>query len=108
MSTPKEIFETQIAGRIQEDMAKAKSINAVYKFVVSGDNGGTWIVNCKDSPGVTAGDAPADLTVSVAGSDLSDIIDGKLNPQMAFMSGKIKIQGNMALAMKLGEVLKTG
>lgn len=105
MATPKEIFEGQIHQRITQDPDKAKSIGAVYKFNVTGDNGGTWVINLKDNPGVTEGDAPADCTITVGSQDFVDIVSGKLSAQMAFMQGKLKIAGNMGLAMKLGQVL---
>jgi len=105
MATPKEIFEEQISRRISQDTEKAKAVGAVYKFVVTGDNGGTWVINLKDSVGVTEGDASADCTITVGSQDIVDVVSGKLSPQMAFMSGKLKIAGNMGLAMKLGQVL---
>jgi len=69
MATPKEIFEGKIKERISEDPEKAKSIGAVYKFNVTGDNGGTWVINLKDNPGVSEGDAPADCTITVGSQD---------------------------------------
>lgn len=49
----------------------------------------------------------ADTTITVADGDFVDIALGKLNPQQAFMKGKLKIQGNIMLAQKLGPLLKT-
>jgi putative sterol carrier protein len=105
MATPKEIFEGKIKERISGDPEKSKSIGAVYKFNVTGDDGGTWVINLKDNPGVSEGDAPADCTITVGSQDFVDIVSGKLSAQMAFMQGKLKIAGNMGLAMKLGQVL---
>jgi len=57
------------------------------------------------STGAPAAGAPAaDLTITVADDDFVALADGKLNPQTAFMRGKLKIKGNMALAMKLQAV----
>jgi len=41
------------------------------------------------------------ITITVTSSDWMDIVSGKLNGQMAFLTGKLKIQGDMSLAMKL-------
>lgn len=57
---------------------------------------------------VTEGAAgKADTTLTVADDDFVDIALNKLNPQTAFMKGKLKIQGNIMLAQKLGPLLKT-
>lgn len=47
-------------------------------------------------------------TLTVADGDFVQMATGKLNPQTAFMRGKIKISGNMMLAQKLGPLLKSG
>lgn len=48
-----------------------------------------------------------DTTLSVTDNDLVDIALGKLNPQVAFMKGKLKIAGNIMLTQKLVPLLKT-
>lgn len=48
-----------------------------------------------------------DTTLSVNDSDLVDIALGKINPQVAFMKGKLKITGNIMLTQKLVPLLKT-
>lgn len=48
-----------------------------------------------------------DTTLSVTDADLVDIALGKLNPQVAFMKGKLKITGNIMLTQKLVPLLKT-
>lgn len=48
--------------------------------------------------------AKPDVTFLIDDNDVTDLLTGKLNPQKAFFQGKVKIQGNMGLAMKLQEL----
>lgn len=50
----------------------------------------------------------ADTTMTISDGDLIDIASGSLNPQTAFLKGKLKISGNLMLAQKLGPLLKSG
>jgi putative sterol carrier protein len=106
--TTKEFFESKLKDRLADaaEAEKAKAeVGAVYKFVINGDGGGTWLVNLKDEVGITEGDGEASCTVTVEDADFVEIIEGRLNGQMAFMQGKLKIDGDMSLAMKLQTVL---
>ncbi|HEY4717092.1 MAG TPA: SCP2 sterol-binding domain-containing protein [bacterium] len=105
--TPKQIFEEKIAKRLKDEPEEAAKINSVYQFDVSGPDGGTWVVNLTQSGiGVTSGaDPAARCTISISDENFINMLTGKLNPQMAFMSGKLKIKGDMSLAMKLQQVL---
>jgi putative sterol carrier protein len=106
MSTPKELFEGQIAEKTKNPDAQ-KKVNATYRFDLTGPNGGTWIVDFKEgSAGVRQADEAGQCTITMADDDFLSLLSGKLNPQMAFMSGKLKVKGDMALAMKLGSVLQ--
>ncbi len=90
-----------------EQAAKAKGINAVIQVVLTGDGGGEYIMELKDGELKTSkgkADSP-NLTMTMAVPDWREINAGRLNPQMAFMSGKMKISGDMSLAMKLGSIM---
>jgi putative sterol carrier protein len=103
--TPKEIFAQMPA---QLDANAAKGVNATIQFNLSGDNGGQWHVAIKDGKAeVHEGTASsANMTMSMAANDYVDMTMGKLNGQMAFMSGKLKISGDMGLAMKMQTLFK--
>ena len=70
------------------------------KFDITGE--GTIMV---DEQGVRAGDEDADVTLTASVETFQGIIDGDVNPTMAFMSGKLKVDGDMGVAMKLGAAL---
>ncbi|MFP6627124.1 MAG: SCP2 sterol-binding domain-containing protein [Deltaproteobacteria bacterium] len=84
----------------------AAGINAVYQFELTGDGGDTYHVKiadggCEVSHG---GTDDASITITMTASDYIDMINGKLNPQMAFMGGKLKIKGDMSLALKMQQI----
>lgn len=105
--TGKQIFVDTIAPKLLESGDKVKAINSVYEFNLTGSETSTWTLDLTQPGGkVTEGSlGQAKCTVTIAVSDLSDIIEKKLNPQMAFMSGKLKVVGDMGLALKLGTIL---
>jgi putative sterol carrier protein len=86
----------------------AKGMNSVIQFNLSGDGGGTYHVAIKDGAATVAEGAHAspNMTMTLAAQDYVDMISGKLNGQMAFMSGKLKIAGDMGLAMKMQSLFK--
>lgn len=55
-------------------------------------------------PTVSNDDDDADVTLIVSEENFEGLMDGSLNPQMAFMMGKLKIDGDMGLALKLGDL----
>lgn len=103
----KEVFERQLPARLAAKPDVVAKINALYQFNISGAEGGSWSVDCTVPGGkIAAGTAAgARCTVAATDKDFLNIVNGKLNPQMAFMSGKLRIQGDMGLAMKLQQIL---
>jgi len=101
MPTVKETFDA-MAGRFRAD--KAAGVNATIQYDISGDQGGTWHAVIKDGTcTVNSGAATnPNLTLGMSAQDWLDMVGGKLSGQMAFMSGKLKLKGDMGLAMKIG------
>ncbi|XP_031610722.1 sterol carrier protein 2 [Oreochromis aureus] len=90
----------------QEGAQLVKKIGGVFAFKVKDGPGGkeaTWIVDVKNGNGSVTNDPgkKADCTLSLSDEDLPDLMTGKLNPQTAFFKGKLKVTGNMGMAMKL-------
>lgn len=99
-----------IKDRVAENEAKAKAINAVYLYKITdaGKVAKEWVLDCKAGKvyeGPVQG--KADTTMTISDADMVDLALGKLQPQTAFMKGKLKITGNIMLAQKLAPLLKT-
>ena len=74
--------------------------DGLAKFVIEGE--GAIML---DAGGARAADEEADVTMTATTEVFKAILDGEMNPTMAFMSGKLKIDGSMGQAMKLAAVL---
>ena len=84
----------------------AGNLNATYCFDISGEDGGKWTLNIKSGkcellPGTVG--TPS-VTILISAQDWLLIQQGKLNSQMAFMMGKLRVSGDMSLAMKLQSI----
>jgi putative sterol carrier protein len=107
MPTAAEIF-TEMGTRMAGDTSKIAGMTATYQFDLTGDGGGQWFAKIADGKG-EVGEGTADspnITITIAASDFVDLSTGKLDGTMAFMSGKLKIKGDMGLAMKLQNILR--
>jgi putative sterol carrier protein len=102
----KDIMEKNLPAAIKPEMIAG--LDLVAQFRLSGDGGGDWYLTVKDGKAtVTQGvtDKPR-ITVSAGAQDFKNILSGKTNPTQAFMTGKIKVSGDMNMAMKLFGMFK--
>ena len=76
------------------------AFDGTAKFVIEGE--GAIML---DADGVRAGDEEADVTLTADADVFQDILSGELNPTGAFMSGRLKVDGDMGAAMRLAPAL---
>jgi putative sterol carrier protein len=104
--SPQQIFDQMPQALVPE---KAGSTKAMIQFDLSGDQGGRWWVKIHDGKAESGqGDAPepASLTLMADATDYVKISLGQLDGTAAFMQGKLKIKGDMGLAIKMASLFK--
>ena len=100
MGTVREFFEG-LPGRV--DPERIAGMNSTYLFEIEG--AGTWKVSVADGAiEVTEGGDDADCTFSATEENFEKIAAGEQNPTTAYMTGKLKIKGDMGAAMKLQKI----
>lgn len=104
MSDVKAFFDN-LGGRV--DAAKIAGMNSVFQFNLGEE---VYSVKVADnavavSDGATEG---ANIQLTMAPADFLALVGGSLNSQQAFLTGKLKIKGDMQLALKLQSVFNLG
>jgi putative sterol carrier protein len=87
---------------------KAVGVDAVIQYHLSGEEAGDWIIRIQDGtctvePGVAENPK---MTLSADSEDYKNVILGKINGMNAFMEGKLRLAGDLNLAMKLTSFFK--
>lgn len=87
---------------------KAEGVNAVIQYRLTGEQAGDYIVTIKDGKCTVAegiAETPS-MTLTADAEDFGDVLLGKANGMQYFMQGKLKLSGDLNLAMKLTEFFK--
>lgn len=92
-----------LLAQLNEQAQGVDPIGATLKFVI--DEHTVFIDGTGDSNVVSQNDGEADCVISTSLETLMALRSGDLNPMMAVMGGKVKIKGDMSLAMKLQSLL---
>lgn len=89
---------------MKERIGEKSALTTVIKFDF-GDDGVIRIDGTVVPPVVDNEDSEANCTIIISFEDFGQILDGSLNAQMAFMTGKLKVEGDMGIAMQLSQIL---
>ncbi|HLU65118.1 MAG TPA: SCP2 sterol-binding domain-containing protein [Kofleriaceae bacterium] len=102
----KELFDVMVPEALSKFPDKAKEVNAIYCFKITGDGGGTWTLNLtSDPPTCTQGDAGnAQCTVEVSHDDFKSMFTDPQVGMQLYFQGRLKVSGDPMLAMRLQQV----
>lgn len=93
-----------ITAKIQEKVGTDCGLGAIVKFVI--DGAGVVSVDATQVPNlVSNADPEAACTIKLSADTIQSILSGDTNAMMAFMMGKVKVEGNMALAANVVKIL---
>ena len=106
MALPKdarELFDEQVPRALAASPDKAKEVNAIYCFKITGDGGGDWTVDLTATPpSVAQGDnGSAQCTIEVAHDDFKTMLGDPQAGMQLYFQGKLKVTGDPMLATKL-------
>ncbi|KAI5858831.1 SCP2 sterol-binding domain-containing protein [Tricharina praecox] len=102
-----------ISAALSNPSARASAIkaaNGVFVFTLKNSSGATasWNIDLKESGAVAQGvPEKSDVTMSMADEDFQKLVDGKVQAQRMFMTGKLKVKGDVMKATKAEVVLKS-
>ncbi len=104
--TVKEIFG-DLEKRATANPAKLQGMDAIFQFCLSGEEPGCWQVKLEGGKAQVVEGTPSSpgVTITMSSADFKEMVGGKLNATQLFMSQRLKLQGDMGLAMKLQNLL---
>ena len=73
--------------------------------VLTGDGGGTWVLSLRGEVSVTPGDGDADCVLELDANDFIELLEGRATAQQLFFSGKLRVEGDVGLAVRLRELI---
>lgn len=98
-------FET-IQSRIDSDERdQLLAVGSVFQFHFTGDEAGDWYIDLKNGAAAQGTADDADCTVTMDGGDFVDLYNGDEQGMTLFMSGRLQLDGDMGVAMKLMELM---
>jgi len=106
MAIPKdaqELFDKQVPEALKQHPDKAREVNAIYLFKISGEGGGEWTVTLTgDSPSCVRGDAGgAQCTIELAHEDFKTMLSDPNAGMQLYFQGKLRVAGDPMLATRL-------
>lgn len=100
-------FTEVIPAKIARDPARSRAVGGVFVFRISGEGGGVYTVNLKDDIGVVEGESTSDpdCLLELSNEVWRQMSDTPTQAMQFYFDGKLKVTGNVVLALKLQPVI---
>ena len=106
-TSPAQFFRETLPQRLEADPDHVRQIGGVFEFVIEGDGGGVWTLDTQ-APQVHEGPATRmNCRIRIGAADFLDLLAGRLSDMSAFATRKLKVEGNIALSLRLRNLLGT-
>ena len=111
MSMPtsaQQVFDDLVPKGLSQFPDKARELNAIYAFKITGDGGGEWTVDCTANPPTCNKGASdkAQCTIEVSNEDFKTMLGDPNAGMQLFFANKLRISGDVTLAMKLQQLFE--
>jgi putative sterol carrier protein len=100
------VSSNKINEKLNEMLPQIKFLSGSIRFDLG--DGGLWLLDAREKTACFSpddGESDVECTIQISADNLSKLLDGKLDPMLAYGLGKIKVKGSMGLALKLVSAL---
>jgi putative sterol carrier protein len=106
--TAAELFDTVVPAGLKLHPDKARELNAIYAFKISGEGGGEWTVDLTSNPPtcVRGDSGKAQCTIEIAHDDFKTMLTDPNAGMQLYFQGKLRVSGDPMLAMKLQQLFE--
>ena len=104
------LFNEEIPGKLAAHSEAAKQVGATFQINITGEGGGEWYIDVSASgPSIEKGEKPANCKITLTAEDFQKLHENpQANGMQLFFAGKLKVDGDQMLAMKLSKLFSIG
>lgn len=99
------VFVDQLRTTLEDASTELRPAEGTFQLRVTGPPNEVWMIDLGERSVTEGNGRPADATLTIGGVDLARIVRGEIDPQMAFVQGKLRIEGDVNKAIEFGTLL---
>jgi putative sterol carrier protein len=96
----------EIEAKLAAEPTTSAELGGACQLVLDGDGGGSWLLKFRGTPGVVDGAGEADCTLRLSAEDYLGLAEGRSDTRQLFFAGRLRVEGDLGLAIKVGAWLE--